>query len=371
MRQTAGESPVGAISSSLKRGVGKVTEFFTADPVPDSSSDPTSLTNTSNPGPELYVAMARLQEQTGRLTEAEQQYRKALDMAPNDLNATIGMARLRDRQGRLSEAIEFWQKAAQAHPNVAPVHNGLGLCYARDRKYAEAIRELTFAVQLDSKQKLYRNNLATVLVESGDNDAALKHLVAAHGEAIAFYNLGYLLHKKGQSDLAKELFAKAVEKDPSLTEAQIWLERLQAAQPTGERNPKETAASSRPPLPSSLEPPTPTQNHFVRQIPPPIESRTQNAPTVQVRRPENTSLTVRQLPPTDNRAANFGPPPSSPPVIAEKSERSPVSFEQNRDLVTAPQQKIDRVPIPDAPLPSEWPIGPRLHPLPPVDAGPR
>ncbi|NLY03032.1 MAG: tetratricopeptide repeat protein [Rhodopirellula sp.] len=319
VRQTAGQSPVTAVSSSIKQGVGKITDFFTPDPVPVSRNDPTSLANASSPGPELYVAMARLNEQTGKGVEAEQQYRKALAMRPDDPDALVGLARLKDRQGRLDEALELYRRAAEAGPSVAAIHNDLGLCCARNRNTPEAVTALRRAVELEPRQKLYRNNLAAVLVESGDNEAAFEHLLAAHGEAAACYNLGYLVQKKGQTDLARKLFAKAVQKDPSLGEARVWLERLQSAEPAGGTPPAAIASAPRPPMSASV---------------------------------------VRQLPPTEARpgsAVAASLPPSVGRDVAKTIE-SPLPWPRGS------------APALNAPLPADLSVGPNLHPLPPVDA---
>ena len=51
------------------------------------------------------------------------------------------------------------------------------------------------AVKLEPKRKLYRNNLATVLVDMGRTDEAWDELSSVHTPAVAHYNLGYLLYQ--------------------------------------------------------------------------------------------------------------------------------------------------------------------------------
>lgn len=355
VRQTAGQSPVTAVSSSIKQGVGKITDFFTPDPVPVSRNDPTSLANASSPGPELYVAMARLSEQTGKGVEAEQQYRKALAMRPDDPDALVGLARLKDRQGRLDEALELYRRAAEAGPSVAAIHNDLGLCCARNRNTPEAVTALRRAVELEPRQKLYRNNLAAVLVESGDNEAAFEHLLAAHGEAAAYYNLGYLVQKKGQTDLARKLFAKAVQKDPSLDEARIWLERLQSAEPAGGTPPAAIASALRPPASKS---PAPTWNPLAQNAASPSESRSAEQPGPPTLRPQTPAGAVRQLPPTDDRPGSAVAAPLPPSIGRDgaKTTEAPLPWPRGS------------APALNAPLPADLSVGPNLHPLPPVDA---
>jgi tetratricopeptide (TPR) repeat protein len=82
---------------------------------------------------------------------------------------------------------------------------------------------------LEPKNPLYCNNMATVLVDQGRIREALGHLRDAHGEAAAYYNLGYLLNKKGQTQTAMQYFALAVKADPSMEAARRWLEYLQSS----------------------------------------------------------------------------------------------------------------------------------------------
>jgi tetratricopeptide (TPR) repeat protein len=258
--------------------------------------------------------MARLSEQTGLMADAERQYQKGLELAPDDLGTLVAYARFQDRLGRLDDAVRLYQRAARAHPNVASVHNDLGLCHARNRQYPQAISALTKAVELEPQRKLYRNNLAAVLVEVGNHDAAFDHLVAAHGEAVACYNLGYLLQKKGQTELAIKLFAKAVEKDPSLVQARTWRDQLQATLADRQAQPYGTATAGSEPADPALAGPLPSS---------PARS---GHPLRQARRDPPAANPVRQLPTLQQEEAEPAPLPparaTSSPVIPLPSERS-------------------------------------------------
>lgn len=205
----------------------KATTAKLRQPRVQSSVDVTSLAYKSPPpGASLYVAMARLNEQGGKVEQAVSLYEKALEKDPDNLEAMLGMAHLLDREGRFELAIEQYRKAEQAHPDDPAAHNDFGLCYARNGDMDDAITQLTQAVTLRPQSKLYRNNLATVLVERNRNDEALEHLTAAHGKSVAHYNLGVLLHQRGHDALASEQFAAALQINPKLEPARTWLARL-------------------------------------------------------------------------------------------------------------------------------------------------
>ena len=139
------------------------------------------------------------------------------------------------------------------------------MSYARQRRFSESITTLERAIRLEPKKGLYRNNVAMVLVETGDTDAALSHLKAVQGEAIAHYNVGYILQKKGDSEAAAQHFALAAQQDPSLAEAGAWLAKLQAVQPQTAQPPPKMARAPRSGVPRSPLP------HTAAPLPPSVK----------------------------------------------------------------------------------------------------
>jgi len=233
-----------SISSGFKKGVDKVGNTLNpkpSTPAPGREDDAVSLKNTAKPGAELYVALARVYEQGGKTAEAEQQYQLALKEKPTELTALLGYAQLEEYVGKPNEAIQLYQCAVKAHPQQASVHNNLGLCYARQNRPDEAVAAMNRAIQLAPKNALYRNNIATVLVDQGKLREALGHLREVHNDAAAYYNMGYLLNKKGQTQAALQHFELALKADPSMESAKRWVGYLQkttaqarlSQQPTG------------------------------------------------------------------------------------------------------------------------------------------
>ena len=225
-----------SITSPLKQGFDKLGHALNPNPKPKSSAvvpgpedDAVSLKNLDNakPGAELFVAIARLYEQAGKMAEAEQQYQLALNENRNHLPALLGDARLKDYLGKPNEAIQLYQRAAKAYPQQASIHNNLGLCYARQNRLDEAVAAMSRAAELEPGNPLYRNNIAAVLVDQGKLRDAFRHLREVHGDAAACYNMGYLLNKKNQPQAAMQYFALALRADPSMDAARQWLEYLQ------------------------------------------------------------------------------------------------------------------------------------------------
>jgi len=210
--------------SSLGKSVSKALQTKKKAPP---KNDPTSLATGITPTkPSDYVAMGENLEQNGDGEGARRMFHKALEMEPHHLGALIGLGRHFDRQGQLERASEHYLEATKYHPKEAVAFNDLGLCYARQRRYDDAVKALSRAVDLEPDSALYRDNIATVLVALGRTSEALAHMTDAHGPAIAHYNLGFLLSKRGLNEAAVEQFQLALRYNPSMEEARDWVMAL-------------------------------------------------------------------------------------------------------------------------------------------------
>ncbi|MGB9687667.1 tetratricopeptide repeat protein [Thermogutta sp.] len=212
--------------AGVKDGLEKVGELLTFTEPVQQAPDPTSLSTKAKPSPRLFVAMARLAEDSGQTENAEQYYQKALQLDPKYLDALLGLGRMKDRQGELEDALSYYSKAVKAYPDSAPAWNHLGLCYARLGRSRDAINAFEKAVNLAPREPRYRHNLATVLVQIGDLSGAMRHLSAVHDEATACYNLGYLLAKKGDNVAALRYFNRALTLRPNFPDALAWRDAL-------------------------------------------------------------------------------------------------------------------------------------------------
>jgi tetratricopeptide (TPR) repeat protein len=116
----------------------------------------------------------------GRVTEAEEAYRAALRLAPDDPDAHENIGSLQSQMGKPAEALPALQKAlairqklADANPTVsrhqvevARVHNNLGRLLVRQERYADALTAIDTGlvirqklVEADAKNTVYTNHL--------------------------------------------------------------------------------------------------------------------------------------------------------------------------------------------------------------------
>jgi Tfp pilus assembly protein PilF len=225
------------VGSSMKTGAVTVAGWFSSSSAADNSSSSDASGSTSifsrqkEATPELRLATAHMYERSNNFGAAEEQYEKALKQKPNDVSIILSYAHLMDHEGKLTEAQKLYERAIKANPREPAAYNDLGLCLARRGLVGNATKAISHAVELQPDRALYRNNLAGLLVEQNRYDDALTQLMAVNNEAAARYNLGVLLERQKQPELAGEQFHRALELNPSLVEARQWTERMAAQNP--------------------------------------------------------------------------------------------------------------------------------------------
>ena len=128
-----------SMSSGFKKLGDNLTPKSSTPKVKTPENDGVSLKSKGKPGPELYVAVARLYEDGSKWAEAEQQYQLALKLKADYLPALLGYAQLKEQMGQPDEALRIYQRAAKAHPRDAAVFNNMGLYYARLGRSNEAV----------------------------------------------------------------------------------------------------------------------------------------------------------------------------------------------------------------------------------------
>ncbi len=380
-------------TSSLKNGFNSVSEAATPKSSVQKAEDPISLSTKSQPSAELFTAVGRMYEGTNRLDDAEKQYRAALKKDPRYLGALLGYARLKDRQGHRQAAAQLYQQAAKAHPEDASVFNNMGLFYAKHGRLPEGIAALRQATSLDPKNAKYRNNLATVLVETNRYDEALQELQAVHNEAIAHYNLAYLLERKGQPQAAAQHFTRALHSNPALDPARQGLDRVRQhlmqarlPQPTtpsmgdtlrrdpsvGREGSRFSQPSSQPyavPQPPPMRSEVPVRSNVVVPYQRPASSQPYRTPAGAIQRsgimpPEaslhGTSAPTNQ-PALSPSGRSFSPPPSSnlgTPASGQATPQAPHPMAPRR-LPPVSRSRRLRESTPDAPLPNDLKLDPR------------
>jgi Flp pilus assembly protein TadD len=177
---------------------------------------------------DAILGQAQCYRQMSKLSAANAQVTRAMQIAPNDLRVLNELAINYDLQGEEKLAAQLYQEIAKRAPEQAAPFNNIGVNYLSQGKYTEAIVNLSKAFLLDEKDERIRNNLAMAFALYGQEGQALKLFSKTNGEAAAWNNLGYLYMTQGHYDDAERALKKAMELNPKFYDrAQENLDRLE------------------------------------------------------------------------------------------------------------------------------------------------
>jgi len=145
----------------------------------------------------------------GRLEEAGQAFRRALEINPSFADAHNDLGYLLERQGKLAEAMAEYKKAVEERPDFRQAHFNLGRVLVNRQQYQEGIRELQQTLQpVDESTPAYLYALGAAYGRAGERQEAIRYLRQAHEQASARGQTQLL------SDIEKDLQSLGVEGGP-------------------------------------------------------------------------------------------------------------------------------------------------------------
>lgn len=140
--------------------------------------------------------------QAGQLKTAEQHYRQALQLAPQDPNAWCYLGMACHDQERLDEAVAAYRQALRLQPDFPIAWNNLGNSLRLQRKIDEALASFDQALRLKPDYLTAQKNKGTALVWEGRLDEALtcyeRCLELERNDAETHKNIGVVLLLQGQ-----------------------------------------------------------------------------------------------------------------------------------------------------------------------------
>ncbi len=178
---------------------------------------------------DVALDLARKNQVDAALVE----WKKAVDLNPEEARAHFNFALALDQKGRFDEAIAEYQKAIENDAENASAYTNLAVDLARTGKLDEAIACLTKCVAVSPENAQAQSNLATLLIQKGQFDLAIEHgrkAVDIDPEyADARNSLGTALAMADRLDEAIPHLEKAVAINPDSFEYQFNLGRFLAA----------------------------------------------------------------------------------------------------------------------------------------------
>lgn len=108
---------------------------------------------------EAYSSIAVAAMRQKRHAAAEEFFKKALEITPNNLDFRRNLASALNFQSKSAEAIKILEDIIRQNPNFPEAHNTLGLIYAEQNRRQEAIAQFQKALQINPNFAPARNNL--------------------------------------------------------------------------------------------------------------------------------------------------------------------------------------------------------------------
>jgi spermidine synthase len=150
----------------------------------------------------------------------------ALDMIYANANLALGTMAL--RANHLEQAAEALNKSLSGEMRSAKAHNNLGIVYERSGKYDAAVNQYQLAIDLDPKLVSAHMNMGNTRLKQEKYPEAIAsyHQVQELKPdfAITNYNLGMAYFRQNQWEKAEAEWMRALELKPDLTQAQQGLE---------------------------------------------------------------------------------------------------------------------------------------------------
>jgi Flp pilus assembly protein TadD len=196
---------------------------------------PDGLAKMDAPATEFYrvTDVASELARKGEYGPAAVEWKKAVDLDPEDSKARYHLAYALDKQGQLDEAIAQYRKAIELDGSNASTYSSMAVALARAGNLPDAIAASNQALAINPKDPLTESNLAAALLQAGRTDEAVDHIRKAlelDPEFSDAHNMiGIVLARAGKLDDAVAHLEKAVANTPDSVEYRFNLGRVLAA----------------------------------------------------------------------------------------------------------------------------------------------
>lgn len=214
-------SAVGCGQLHANRREGRAVDILDTGPAPKISKRQSA---------DVEIALGRSLEEAGNLTDAEAAYRNALSKDPKRADAEQRLAILADERGDQAEAERRFARALKLDPKNPEILCDRGYNLYLQRRWAEAEATLRQALAVDPRHARSHSNLALILAQRGDDDAALAEFIKAGCDpADARSNLALTQAMRGRLDDARKTYAEALAAKPELAAARDGLRAVNLA----------------------------------------------------------------------------------------------------------------------------------------------
>ena len=159
----------------------------------------------------------------GNVDEAIRDFRKALELWPNQSKDHNNLGKALVQKGRIAEAMDHFQTALRVSPEDPDTESNIGAASLQQGDADEAISHLRRAVEKWPRHAQGHINLGNALLQNREIDAAIaeyeKTLAVPFDHAESHYSIGTALRQKGDVEEAIVHYRKALELRPDYANA--------------------------------------------------------------------------------------------------------------------------------------------------------
>jgi Tfp pilus assembly protein PilF len=169
---------------------------------------------------DMYNLLSQLQGSTGDTAGALTSSEKAMQLNSNDPIAVVAYTRALITGGDVNKAVAKWQQWTVDHPTDAQAFTVLGSLQEGQGNRDQAMASYKKALQIQPEQPIAANNLAYLMVESGQNiDVALSLAQVARrampNSPSTADTLAWAYYHKGNFSSARDLLEDALKISPN------------------------------------------------------------------------------------------------------------------------------------------------------------
>ncbi|KAI9562598.1 hypothetical protein GHT06_010052 [Daphnia sinensis] len=180
--------------------------------------------------PKAYGNLGVVLQESGRLTEAEWNFKHALSYRPNMADVHHNLGNLFQQQGRFEESLQAYDLAILHRPQLAAAYSQKAKVLYKLKRWAEAERTLLACTQLTGHSQKDPNAhqsakvsatilMADLLSQNASRakeaeDWLLRASKLAPRNPLVYYQLGEFLSAQSRHDEAAEVFIQAVQIEP-------------------------------------------------------------------------------------------------------------------------------------------------------------
>ncbi len=174
------------------------------------------------------MALAEAFLEKGKIADAREQTRKVLESQPQHVQALLFKAALDTLERRFSEAEQTLTALVKLQPQNPDVLRQMAVYQATRGSTADAKKNLARALELRPDSLELLREITILDVQDNQIDKAIQRLNAVpDSQKTAFHYelLGSVYSRAGKSDEAERAYKKALEKDPSRANSDLFLFR--------------------------------------------------------------------------------------------------------------------------------------------------